>query len=349
MNPLLPRSFWPSVHRVLAGGQWPPDSPEAARRLIEGCGRHGILPLLLAEDDLPPTLKRALDAAAGWRRILEMRAARFHEATEAVCGLFADDPVLLIKGADYAHRIYPNLVLRPMQDVDFLVPADRLDQACDRLARAGLRRVLFTPVQADPAYHERIFAMGKLVVEVHDAFIQRPRHRIDYEEVWRRRVPLAVGAQPCFRLDDVDAVAYHALSMAIDEFRVRLIRYVDLWLLLRQREGLALAAAERAREWQSARSLYGALSLACRVFPDFRSEDVREAMARVVPAPTARLLDRLVLPPPSALGRRSPTPPVVRYWRKAALMDGTGRRLAFALFHARAVARGWSWRAKRGR
>jgi hypothetical protein len=313
--------------------------------MVEGCIRHGLLPLLFAESELPPALEKAREAAAGWRRILEMRAARFHEATERVCALFADDPVLLIKGADYAHRIYPAPVLRPMQDVDFLVPADRMDHACDRLARAGLRRVIFTPAHADPAYHERAFTMGKLLVEVHQAFIQPPRHRIDYEAVWARRVPLAGGAQPCFRLDDVDAVAFQALSMAKDEFRVRIFRYVDLWLLLRQREGLATAAAARAQEWQSARSLYGALSLACQVFPEFRTEDVREAMAHVVPVSTAHFLDRHVLPPPSALGRRGLGSPFVRYWRKASLMDGVRRRLGFALFHAGALVRGW--RAKR--
>jgi len=332
---------------VLVGGQWPPDSPNAAGRLVEGCIRHGLLPLLFAEAELPPALEQARDAAAGWRRIQEMRAARFHEATEAVCALFADEPVLLLKGADFAHRVYPDPVLRPMQDVDFLVPADRMEPTCDRLARAGLRREFFTLGQRDPANHERPFTMGKVLVEVHQAFIQPPRHRIDYEAVWSRRVPLAVGAQPCFRLDDVDAVAYQALSMATDEFRGRLLRYVDLWLLLRQREGLATAAASRAQEWQSARSLYGTLSLACQVFPEFRTEDVREAMARAVPVSTARFLDRLVLPPPSALGRRGLGSPVVRYWRKGALMDGVRRRLAFALFHARALARGW--RAKRAR
>jgi hypothetical protein len=340
MTTPLPRSFWPSVHGWATNGTWPPATAESASLLVERCSSHGLLPLLFAETDLPPLVEQARAAASGWRRILGMRAARFHETILAVCALLADEPAILIKGADYAHRLYPSGLLRPMADIDVLVPADRIDAIGERLTNAGLVRQRAYGAERDPAYHERLFSFGKVLVEVHQAFIQRPRHRIDYDGIWRRRVPAGIGGRRAFRLDDVDALAYHALSMSIDEFNVRLIRYVDLWLLLRQGDGIALAAAERSREWQTTRALYGALRMGCRLFPEFRTDDVSAAMKHALPAATRRFVDRWVLPRPSELQRNTHPSRVLQLWRKASLMDTPRRRLAFALSHAMATFRG---------
>ena len=340
MSAFLPPSFWPSAHQLTTNGQWPPTTAAGARLLIERCSWHGLLPLLFAQPDLPPLVERARDEAKGWQRILETRARLFQDALVAVCDALGDEPAVLLKGADYAQRLYPSPFLRPMQDVDLLVTADRMDAVCQRLQDAGLVRQPAFGAARDPTHHERVFFHGKVIVEVHQSFIQRARHRVDYDAVWRRRVPMEVVGRITSRLDDVDALAYHALSMSIDQFHVRFIRYVDLWLLLRQREGIALAAAERARQWQAARALYGALSLSCRLFPEFRTGDVDAAMARVLPASTRRLVNGWVLPRPPELHRTRQPPRIVQLWRKALLMDTAARRLAFALSNARARLRG---------
>jgi hypothetical protein len=329
------------VHRLTTNGTWPPTSAAETSLLVEQCSRHGLLPLLLVQADLPPLVVRARDQAKGWQRILEMRARRFHDAIVEVCTALGDEPAVLLKGADYASRLYPSRSLRTMQDIDILVTSDHIDAVCQRLQGAGLVRQPASGAARDPAYHERVFRHGKVIVEVHQSFVQRPRHRIDYDAVWRRRVPMEVGGRSVFRLDDVDALAYHALSMSIDQFHTRLIRYVDLWLLLRQRHGVALAAAERAREWQTARAFYGALSLGSRLFPELRTDDVSAAMTRVLPAAARRFVDRFVLPRPQEFRRTGLPNRVVQLWRKACLMDTPRRRLTFALSHAAATYRGW--------
>jgi hypothetical protein len=339
VDDLLPPSFWAAAHRVTTGGAWPPASPGEARRLVEACARHGLLPLLLEDTGLPPSLAQALEDARGWRRILEMRARTFHDATVEVCDLLAGEPPVLLKGADFAHRLYPSPFLRPMQDVDLLVPADRIDATCEHLVAAGLVPVATEGAVRDPGYHERALAWRKLLVEVHQSFIQRPRHRIDYAGIWIRRVPMEVGGRRAFRLDDVDALLYQALTIAKDEFQVRLVRYVDLWLLLGRREGIATAAAERAREWEVARAYYGALCMACRLFPGFRTDDVRTAMDRTLPATTRRFVERLVVPRPTAHRPGGSSARVVRLWRKALLMDSALRRVSFALWYAAATLR----------
>ncbi len=342
VNAFLPSSFWSSVHQATTGGRWPPATAAEARRLVERCSWHGLLPLLFAQPDLPPAVERARDEARGWQRILDVRARLFQDAIVAVCAALGDEPALLLKGADYAQRLYPDRSLRPMQDVDVLVAADRIDVACRRLMDAGLVRQPAVGAARDPLHHERVFFRGRVIVEVHQFFVQRARHRIDYDAIWRRRVPLEVGGRQVARLDDVDALAYHALSMAIDQFHVRFIRYVDLWLLLRQGDWIALAAAERARDWQAARALYGALSLGCRLFPELRTGDVGEAMARALTASTRRFVDRWVLPPLRELRRTREPHRLVQLWRKACLMDAARRRVAFALSHAAAT-----WRSRR--
>ena len=120
-------------------------------------------------------------------------------------------------------------------------PADRIDAVCERLLGAGLRRQPAFGASRDPAHHERVFFHGRILVEVHQSFIQRARHRVDYEGVWQRSVPLEIDGRRVRRLDDVDALVYHTLSMAIDQFNARLVRYVDLWLLLGRAPGIALA------------------------------------------------------------------------------------------------------------
>jgi len=336
---LLPGSFWPSVYKWTTSGTWPPATAESASLLIERCSWHGLLPLLFAETDLPPLVEQARAAASGWRRILGMRADWFHEAILAVCALLADEPAILIKGADYAHRLYPSGFLRPMEDIDILVLADRIDATCERLTGAGLVRLPEFGAARDPAHHERVFSLGKVLVEVHQSFIQRPRHRIDYDGIWRRRVPAEIGGRRAFRLDDVDALIYQALTISLGQFHVGFIRYVDLWLLLRQGAGIALAAAERSREWQTTRALYGALSMGCRLFPEFRTDDVSAAMEHALPAATRRFVDRWVLPRPSELQRITRPSRALQLWRKAFLMDTPRRRLAFALSHAVATVR----------
>jgi hypothetical protein len=227
-----------------------------------------------------------------------------------------------------------------MVDIDVLIEAEQFESVCKRAVDSGFVQQPATRAARYPEHHERAFLLGKILVEFHQAFIQRPRHRIDYDAIWRRRVPLEIGSCRAFRLDEVDALTYHALSMAIDEFQVRLIRFVDLWLLLHQRNGIAIAAVERAGSWQAKTALYGALTQACRLFPDFRTPEIDQAIRSVLPLHKRRFIDRWVLPTPIELRHRRPPHRSVQLWRKACLLDNSARRVEFALYHGLATIRG---------
>jgi hypothetical protein len=229
-----------------------------------------------------------------------------------------------------------------MQDIDLLVPAGRIDAVCDRLLAAGLTRQPAFGAARDAAHHERVFFHGRILVEVHQAFIQRARHRIDYEGVWRRAVPFEVEGRQVLRLDDVDALLYHALSMGIDQFNARLVRYVDLWLLLAGGPDVAAAAAARARGLAHGARAVRRVEPGLSPVPRFATPDVRSAMDIALPAATRRFLERWVLPGAAEVGQSVPPHRGAQLWRKACLMDSTGHALAFALSHAAAT---WRHRA----
>ena len=345
MLPDLPASLWPLVQRAATGEAWPPSSDAAAGAFLAQATRHGLLPLLFeCEDGMPPAVRASLQGHRGWLRVHQGRMAQLREAVPRLCGALAGEPFVLLKGADYMHRLYPHPDLRPMEDVDILVPRERIDAVCARLHAAGLRPGFPAgPVSKMASYHERVFDWDGVIVEVHHSFIQRPRHRIDYGAVWRRRLPLEADGWRAGRLDGADGLAYHALSLSIDAFAVPLVRYVDLWLMLRCAPEALEPAASRAREWQAVHAFYGAFRQAFRFFPELQTEGRAAVVDGLLRAPARVFVDRFVLPRPREHGRERQVGRGLRLWRKFWLMDNLRRRAGFALQHVCAMAAGrWS-------
>jgi hypothetical protein len=335
MSTVLPPSLWPLLQRLTTGDAWPPPTPAAADALVGEANRHGVLGLLFCADALPDALAAALDRARAWRRLLEARSEALDRLLAGVAGALDDEPWVALKGADYRHRLYPSPWLRPMQDVDVLVPYDRAADVGRRLVEAG-----FAPsfpggaATRVPSHHERVYSSADGVVEVHHAFVQRARHRIDYDAVWARRRPLETPAWRGSRLDDVDALLAHAVGLAVDGFVVPLARYVDLWLLLRQAPDTLAVATRRAREWQVRHALYGAARTLARLFPEAGRETA--PIEVLLGRPARALLDRFVLPAPLGRRRERDLGRLARLWRKFWLIDNLARRASFVLYHGRA-------------
>lgn len=335
----LPPSLWPTVHRLAAGEAWPPSSVARATRTVTLARDEGLLFLLFAEPDLPVVVQTALDSVRALDRLNTRRTELLLIALRRVAGILADEPFALLKGAEYGLRLYPRPTLRPRADVDLLVPRERMPVVTARLAAAGLTRRFTSSVAELPSHHEKLFQLGDVQIDVHQSFVQRPRARVDYDAVWARRQIVAGLDFMAYRLADEDALVYHALSMAIDEFRVPLIRYVDLWLMGANRPELWESAAARAREWGVERALYGALRLAIQFLPELHGGPVDRVRRDLLTPITRGFLDRWVLPEPweQSLGR--PLPRAAQLWRKYWLMDGLRARIGFAAYHAWAVVR----------
>lgn len=339
----------PSLRKALAaaaGAPWPPVTADDADRLLAQAAPEGLLPLLF-ETAGPPVLHDALARQRGHQRLAARRSAILLQGLEAVAQALGDEPFIVFKGADYARRLYARPELRPMQDLDLLVPLARLTDACARLEQAGAvprgrRRVA---AHADSS-HERPYVLGDVVVEVHQAFVQRSRHRVDYDGLWHRRLPWPEAGVRAARLEGTDALLAHALSLAKDEFSVPLVRYLDLRLLL---AGARLdEAAARAREWRVVRALFGALHQASLLMPELRTPEHEALLRDLLPPRSRAFLERRVLPPLAEQGRVHVVSRARQLWRKLWLMDDARRRIGFATAHGGAVVAG-GWRAVRER
>lgn len=340
MGLVLPASLWPVLCRSATEEGWPPLTDRSADLVVEQAWREGLFPLLCEEEDLPDILRAALDRRRAWRPLAARRAEILLHALDTVGAILGKDSFVLLKGADYMRRLYPRPDLRPMQDIDLLVPRDRVEAVCRRLREGGLEPK--PPRRAEALvsfYYERAFTLGDVIVEIHHSFVQRIRHRVDYEGVWGRRVLDSAGSGMA-RLCDVDALAGHAIAMAKDEFSVPLIRYVDFWLMVEGKPDLLRHGMERAREWRAVRAFYGALRQASRLFPEFATPE-REALAsESLARPVRAFLERFVLPSPADQGKPDVVTRVRQIWRKFWLMDSLFLRLAFGIYHLYAVVAG---------
>lgn len=346
---LLP-SLWPTLHRLASGEQWPPSSDAAADRLVARANREALLPLLFADGGLPAVVRTALDRVRALKRLNTRRSDMLLVAARRLGEILHDEPFVFLKGVDYRHRLYQEPALRPMQDIDILVPRARMTVVSRTLVARGLSLVPRSVVWPDPyplsvvaelpSHHERLFRLGDVSVDAHHSFVQRSRNRVDYEAVWNRKVRFVAPGITGYRLADTDALVYHTLSMAAEEFSIPLLRYIDLWLMVRGDPDICEAAVQLARDWDVERALYGAFRLASRLLPELEDLGPGRAMRRLLSPSVRRFLDRRVLPDPWEHGDGREPRRAVQVWRKLCLMDGFKHRAMFGLYHGYALTRG---------
>jgi hypothetical protein len=313
----LPLNLWP-LTAASADLAWLPRDDGEAPAFVQHAASEGLLPLLF--DAAPPELAAAL---AGWRA---MDAANRHR-TRTIARMLESLPNLigeeyaLIKGSDYAYRLYVSPELRPQVDIDVLIPRERIDAVTARLAERGYKPFVLLPTHASPRWPDRSFDLGEITLEVHHSIVQRSRARIDYAGLWGRRVPF----RSTTRLSDADALLVSVLNIAKDDLATTLLRYLDLWLMLQADPALFAAAAERARDWRIANAFHLVMRVLAAMFPDL-----------ALPLPRRPILDRFVDPARAAVRRHRKRNVTRRELlsRKFWLIDGIGRRVVFALDNA---------------
>lgn len=345
---LIEDTLWPLV-ASLGGVPWPPGSQAEARAFIEEAMQQFLLPLLFAHPEAIPSFAR--ESLAGFRALERVHRARtdiLRDEMRSFAERMNGEPFAVLKGWDYAHRLYRDPYLRPMSDLDILIPAARLSSVRTRLLNSGMRQAFHGGHRNLEEHHEHVFLTERAMIEVHQAFTQQSRHTIDYEGVWRRRVPFGYGT-PLFvsRLGDADAIAYQTLSMGIDEFSVRLIRYLDLCLMIERSPDALGEAAELARLWRSRRAFYGALRTTAMVFPGIATDDYLRTMSEILPPSTRARIDLYVIPDPRRERGGHVSGRLRQLWRKFWLIDDAGRRSRFLAHYVRARIAGRGQKATR--
>ncbi len=333
----IPANLWPALFSASTGKAWPPLTAEEIETFIRDCAAESLLPILQTDDSIPAAIQEARKPFAALLPLQKQRTQILVRALQRIGEILEGEDFALLKGADYAFRLYPQPYLRPMSDIDLLVPAARMPEVCRRFFEAGMQQHFPAGTASRlKSHHETVFTLNGVLIEPHHSFIQRARHRIDYDGIWRRRIAFHPAGVRTFRLADADALIYQTLRMATDQFNEPLIHYLDFYLLLHRFEGDLETLAGRAREYRTERALYAAFRQLTRLFPELHPRT--DALLESLLSPSVRRhLDERVLPARfiyRRIARRE------QLWRKFNLMDGYRERLGFLFYWAYAAVAG---------
>ncbi len=147
LAPAVPPSLWLALGTSSDEAVWSKWSSDEWARIVDKATKEGVAPLLCQRLDV-----------VGWPDSIpshvtkELRRSRFATAANSVLILGELQRILdafkpsnlqskavVMKGADLALSIYPSMALRPMCDLDMLLPKSELNGALDVLRRLGYR------------------------------------------------------------------------------------------------------------------------------------------------------------------------------------------------------------------
>jgi hypothetical protein len=286
------------------------DEPEHLCRLA---GLHGVLPAVAenlsrvvatrgagcilrrpadAERELAAALARAEDQRRKLAALSLVIRMQRKELTEALADKAV--PAVVLKGEDFADRLYSRPELRPFSDLDLLVPRRCLEEAAGVLRRLGYQSGENSMKYAD-GYGEQTWrrpGQPGSKVEVHWNLVNSPTLRrgvsVEFEDLLLEDAAPAAGGQP--RLAPCSLLLVAAVHAAASHSFDRLQWLYDVAHLLGGAAGGIDEAwlAEAARKTGGARALSAALDLTGR------------ALCR---PECGRLLDRLGISPPPRVFR----------------------------------------------
>ena len=200
---------------------------------------HGLEPLLLAHAHelgiaLPPETETRLKVRC--MQHAHAAAVRARATAAMLDALEADGiPALILKGVALAHLVYPSPAMRPMRDVDLLVPADHAAAAWASLRRAGLSP--FGKRQPDRYHHLQELAWtvdgATITVEIHKELLRatpfvRPSR---YRQLAERSQTFACGGRAARTLGPEDMLWHiyaHAFVINVLRPGIRLMSIADL-------------------------------------------------------------------------------------------------------------------------
>jgi hypothetical protein len=309
-------------------------------------GRLGVLPLLhrnLIQGGFAKIVPAATAAElrAAYYRCHAVNAHLFHELGALLRGFEqAGIAVIPLKGAYLAESIYRDAGLRPMGDLDLLVPRGDVLRGMEALRAAGFApyQDFSAEVELPLAKHLPPFQKNGTVIELHwDVTAPESPVRVDLDGLWRRAVPLEDGNSRVLALCPEDLLLHLCIHAAHHYFYDQLRSLCDVREVLAVHgNGLDWAAvAERAQAWHAGRGVYLALRLAADLLdarvpavamerlcpPDFTAEVYADAQERVFQTEPVlsdnfialmqgdagkgrlRALTDAMLPPPALLSR----------------------------------------------
>lgn len=218
--------------------------PEAWPAIVALAVEHGLAPMLHAVlqptgalDNLAPQEQARLRGAAG------LAAATTHLAlaeARAWAQRFADAGItaLWIKGVALSLSVYASPALRPMGDIDVLVPLNQRAAALALLCEVSGQRA--ASLAADNSMHAtfRLGAGQQVVLELHWSLLDAPISLLAADSGWflQQAQPLHAAGVALQTLTPEAHLLYLAAHAVLQhgEAEFRLLRYFDLHRLITQ-------------------------------------------------------------------------------------------------------------------
>ncbi len=240
-------------------------------RLLRTALRHGLGPLLhrrFADVPCPDAVRSALRdvyVCSDLRnRSIGVELAAVLRALQG-----AGVPVIVLKGAHLAERVYPDPALRPMIDLDLLIPGAQMSVAARRLAELGYSRACPEGMDYRNHHHLRPFVRADAVpVELHRTLAaEGGSFRVDVAGLWRRSRFAEIAGVRTRVLSPEDLLLHLCLHLAAsDRFQGPLLQLHDIATLLRRKESILdwPRLVDTANAWGAGRFAFCALGLAAR-------------------------------------------------------------------------------------
>lgn len=218
---------------------------------------HQSLDRLSVEAPLPPAARRAADIC---RALYEQNLARNAEVFDELSRLLdalrrASIPTIALKGAAMAPLLFGDVALRPMYDLDLLVPVEARDRAVGYLSalgyaidpgapadlRARARRSGLLPRDAGPldatqtaavyARHHFHYYLRRpqqsFPVEIH-WHVTKPGVGLDIQDFWAAAQPVTIHGVETFALRPEHLLVHLCVHLAANAYsQLRLTRFVD--------------------------------------------------------------------------------------------------------------------------
>lgn len=194
-------------------------------------------------------------------------------------------PAIPLKGAYLAERIYGNIAVRPMGDVDILVRKADLSRIQEIMEESGFSRTDRLRETASETHHFVWWqkATGSHV-EIHwDLISAMYGIRFDLDGLWARTRPTLVAGTPVYEMSPEDQALHLCVHASSHVFDMGLTAVCDLAETLQHyRECLDWdSIRERAHLWHAERCLYLNLRLAAELLsapmPSGWPEEIRPA------------------------------------------------------------------------
>jgi len=258
--------------------------------VVHQAARHSVAPLLYkrlhAVEEIPVRIRETLRQAYLRNTV---RNVRLYHGIAKIIRLLSEAhiPVIVLKGAHLAERVYGDPGLRSMDDMDLLIKKSDLPQSQKLLRRAG--------------YYT---AQSRFPLDIHWTLdFSVPDFRVDMDQVWARAHSAKIGGVETLVLAPEDLLLYLCLHFAFHH----LVKYSELRALADILETMRhygnrldwAEVANRAKQWRVTNPVSLAFMLLMELFRAETPEVIRQALQpdKIDPAVKAWALEQVFLDP----------------------------------------------------